>query len=79
MQKQRFIQIGQTAARDPATGEFLQTVPLFAEITPEIEAAQAATVTDVARLFAGKMKQYIDGGGIVENRAAGRHSNGNGA
>ena len=68
---QRFIQIGQTAARDPVTGEFLQAVPLFAEVTPEIAAAEAATVKDVASLFAGKMKKYIDGGGIVENRAAG--------
>lgn len=72
MQAQRFIQIGQTAARDPLTGEFLPAVPIYAEATPELEQAQAATVSEIGKLFAGKMKQYIDGGGIIERRAAGR-------
>lgn len=65
---QKFIQIGQTAARDPITGEFLPSVPLFTEITPETERAQAETTRDAAAIFAQKMKQYIDGGGIVERR-----------
>lgn len=63
-----FIQIGTTAARDPQTGEFLPSVPLFAEVSADTERAAAKTTTDAAALFAQKMKQYIDGGGIVERR-----------
>lgn len=65
---QRFIQIGTTAARDPKTGEFLPAVPIYEEATPELEEAETAAFEDVGKLFAGKMKQYIDGGGIIERR-----------
>jgi hypothetical protein len=68
MQKQRYIQIGVTAARDPATGEFLPAAPIFAEVTPEIEKAETAAFRDVGKIFAEKMKQYIDSGGIVERK-----------
>lgn len=65
---QRFIQIGTTAARDPKTGEFLPAVPIYEEATPELEQAETAAFEDIGKLFAGKMKQYIDGGGIIERR-----------
>lgn len=67
---QKYIQIGTTAARDPKTGEFLKAVPLYEEATPELQQVETAAFEDVGKLFAGKMKQYIDGGGIIENRAA---------
>ena len=65
---QKFIQIGTTAARDPKTGEFLKAVPLYEEATPELQQTETAAFEDVGKLFAGKMKQYIDNGGIVERR-----------
>ena len=65
---QRFIQIGTTVARDPKTGEFLAAIPIYEEATPELEQAETAAFADVGKLFAGKMKQYIDGGGIIERR-----------
>ena len=68
----RYLQIGTIAARDPETGEFLQSIPIFREI-PEGSAAASTATNDVARLFAEKMKQYIDGGGRIE-RAAGKRN-----
>jgi hypothetical protein len=41
----------------------LKTVPIYEEATPQTTEAEAAVQTDIAKLFAGKMKQYIDGGG----------------
>lgn len=66
--KQAFVQIGTTAARDPVTGEFLQSEPIFKEITPELEKAEAATYNDAGKMLAEKMKHYIDGGGLIERR-----------
>ena len=63
--KKKYIQIGMTALRDPATGGFLPSVPLYIEATEEAEEAEAAMVKDIGRVFAGKMKQYIEGGGVV--------------
>ena len=64
----KFIQIGVTAARTP-TGEFLPSVPIFKEVTPEIAAAEERTTADVAKIFAQKMKQYIDSGGEFSSAA----------
>lgn len=66
--KSTFIQIGVTAARDPETGDFLPAEPIFKEVTQELEKAEAATYNDVGKMFAEKMKQYIDGGGLIEKR-----------
>lgn len=66
MQEQKLIQIGITAARDLVTGAFLPTVPIYRVATPEIEQAETAAFEDIGRLFAQKMKQYIDNGGIIE-------------
>ena len=52
-----FIQIGQTALRDPLTGDFLPAVPLFIR---ETDAAAAAPLDDmnIAEVFAEKFRQY---------------------
>lgn len=63
----KFIQIGVMAARDPE-GNFLPSVPIFKEATPELEASEASAHKDVAKLFAEKMKQYIDDGGCIERK-----------
>lgn len=55
-----YVQIGQTALRDPLTGEFLPAVPLFIR---ESDAAAAAPLEEinVAQVFAEKFRQYRDG------------------
>jgi hypothetical protein len=52
-----YIQIGVTALRDPMTGDFLKSVPLYIR---EEDSAQAAPLDDfpVAKIFAEKFKQY---------------------
>ena len=65
-----FIQVGFTATRDPGTGEFLPAVPLFIEKTASAEQGQAALIQDLGKLFAHRMRQYIEGGGLVGDAAA---------
>lgn len=72
MPKQKFIQVGVTALRDPATGGFLPAVPLYIEATPEAEEAENTMLSDIGKVFADKMKQYVEGGGIVERRSGKR-------
>lgn len=74
--KSTFIQIGVTAARDPVTGEFLPAEPIFKEATPELEKAETAAFTDAGKMLAEKMKQYIDGGGLIERRGRKRAARG---
>lgn len=70
-QGEHFAQIGVTALRDPKTGDFLPAVPLYIkvssdEINPKTGMTQAEELAldDVSKVFAAKMKQYIDGGGM---------------
>ena len=65
-----YIQVGFTATRDPGTGEFLPAVPLFIEKTESAEQGQAALVQDLGKLFAHRIRQYIEGGGLVGDAAA---------
>ena len=60
----KYIQIGVIAARDPE-GNFLPAEPIYREATPEIEEAVLSTFADIGKVFAEKMKQYIDGGGFM--------------
>lgn len=62
---EEYIQIGVTALRDPATGGFLPAVPLYIKATPEARQSEAAMIDDIASIFKDKMKQYINGGGII--------------
>ncbi len=60
------VQIGIKALRAPS-GEFLESVPIFAEIpkeriTPEgLTKTEDKTIDDISRIMAQKFKQYIDG------------------
>lgn len=60
----KFIEIGFTAARDPATGGFLPAVPLYIEETEEARASEGKLIRDIGRVFAEKHKQYIAAGGL---------------
>ena len=65
----RYIQIGVTALRDPATGEFLPATPLYIKETPEAVASQDKMIEDFGRLMAGHIRQYIEAGGLPEEAA----------
>lgn len=56
-----YIQVGETALRDPGTGEYLPSVPLYAKAEDLGEEAAESLEMDIARLFAGMMKEYIEG------------------
>ena len=59
------VQVGVIAYRNPNNrNEFIRTVPIYEEKTPEIEAAEETVQTDIAKFLAEKMKQYIDAGGL---------------
>lgn len=45
-------------------------MPLFIEKTESAEQGQAALVQDLGKLFAHRMRQYIEGGGLVGDAAA---------
>ena len=67
MKHKKFIQVGVTAMRDPKTGGFLPSVPIYIEATSEAEESEKELITDVANVFADKMRQYIEGGGLPRN------------
>ena len=54
-----FIQVGVTALRDPLTGEFLPSVPIYVERT-DLEAGPVPKLdlSDIGTVLAGKMRDY---------------------
>lgn len=62
---EKYIEVGVTSARDPITHEFLPAVPMHIESTPEAEESEAALIKDLGKLFASKMRQYIEEGGLM--------------
>lgn len=56
--KERYIQVGVTAMREPGTGEFLPAVPLFIRAEDAEEGAEESLVQDIAKLFAHRMRRY---------------------
>lgn len=68
MAKTKFIQIGITALRDPATGNFLPAVPLYIEATEDATESEKTMIKDIGKVFAEKMRQYIDSSGLNERK-----------
>ena len=57
----QFVQVGVTACRDPKTGGFLPSVPLYVERSDlERGPVDVPDLSDIGRLLAGKMRDYID-------------------
>lgn len=61
MTEEKYIQVGFTALRDPATGDFLPAVPLYIKAEDNAEEAAEQLTHDVGKLLAQRIKQYIDG------------------
>ncbi|MBQ8109410.1 MAG: hypothetical protein IJ124_04510 [Clostridia bacterium] len=58
MAKEKYIQIGEAALRDPVTGEFQPSFPLYMRANDAVIASRERAIRDIARLFAEKMRQY---------------------
>jgi len=56
--QEKFIQIGVTALRDPATGDFLPAVPLYIKAEDGAEEAEEKLVHDIGKLLAARMRKY---------------------
>lgn len=58
---EKYIQVGVTALRDPATGKFLPAVPLYIKAEDGAEEAEEKLIEDLGKLFAQRIKAYKDG------------------
>ena len=56
-----FIQVGVTALRDPATGEYLPAVPLYIKADESATEAHENLCNALGRLVARQMKEYLEG------------------
>lgn len=57
----KYIQVGVTALRNPATGDFLPAVPLYIKAEGDAPEAEEKLIEDIGNLLAHRMKAYIDG------------------
>lgn len=57
---ENFVQIGFGAFRDPKTGEFMQSVPLYAKREDVSAYASETLLNNFSALMAKKMKAYVD-------------------
>lgn len=53
-----YIQVGVTALRDPATGDFLPEVPLYVKADEETEEDVQGLIEDLENLFRIRMDMY---------------------
>lgn len=59
--QEKFIQVGVTALRDPLTGGYLPSVPLYIEATDEAVVAENGLLDNIGGVLAQKFKEYMDG------------------
>ena len=59
-EQERYIQVGVTALRDPATGGFLPAVPLYIRAEDGAAAAEERLHGDLGKLLADRMRRYVD-------------------
>lgn len=58
---EKYIQVGFTAMRDKATGDFLPAVPLYIKADDMAVEAEEKLIQDVGNLMAHRIKAYMDG------------------
>lgn len=56
--REKYIQVGVTALRDPATGEFLPAVPLYIKAEDGAEEAEEKLIEDIGKLMAERIRRY---------------------
>lgn len=59
--KEKYIEIGYTALRDPTTGGYLPAIPLYIKAEDGAEEAEQKVIDGIGNLLAHRMKSYIDG------------------
>ena len=59
--EEKYIQIGVTALRDPATGELLPAVPLYIKADDMAEQEEQKLIDGIGNLLAHRFKDYMDG------------------
>lgn len=67
----RFVQVGVTAMRDPKTREFLPAVPIYVRETEELARGEELLHQNIGKLLAEKMRQYVEGGGMIGEQKEG--------
>ena len=61
MKEDKYIEVGVTALRDPATGNYLPAVPLYIKADESAKEAQQNLINDLGKLFAHQIKAYMAG------------------
>ena len=61
MKEDKYIEVGVTALRDPATGNYLPAVPLYIKADESAKEAQQNLINDLGKLFAHQIKTYMEG------------------
>ena len=61
MADNNYIQVGETAMRDPLTGKYLHSVPLYIRADDAAVAQEGHLIESIGQLMAAKMRQYVDG------------------
>jgi hypothetical protein len=56
--QEKYIQVGVTALRDPATGGFLPAVPLYIKAEDGAEEAEEKLIQDIGKLMAERIRRY---------------------
>lgn len=56
--QEKYIQVGVTALRDPATGEFLPAIPLYIKAEDGAEEAEEKLIEDIGKLMAERIRRY---------------------
>lgn len=57
----RYIEIGMTALRDPATGAFEEPVPLFIRASGKADTEEQKMIDGIGNVLADMMKRYVSG------------------
>ena len=56
--QEKYIQVGVTALRDPASGEFLPAIPLYIKAEDGAEEAEEKLIEDIGKLMAERIRRY---------------------
>ena len=60
MNGEKYIQVGVTALRNPATGEYMPVVPLYVKAESGAAESENGLIEDIDKLLAARMKQYVN-------------------
>jgi len=59
--KEKYIQVGVTSIRDPFTGEFIQSTPLYIKVKKGEDEVDEHMARDLMRVFGHQLRDYVAG------------------